>query len=97
MSLKVVVVAVLETSPPKLRLDVTVSQKQIAHVLIADDGERWWAVDAHGELTEWNRDGKLRRRERLSGSVSSAPARVRDGWLLPTTAGELVRLQGAEP
>ncbi len=90
-------VAVLESSPMKLRLDVAVSQKPIAHVLIADDGERWWAVDVHGELTEWKRDGKLRRREGLSGSVTSAPARVRDGWLLPTTAGELFRLSGAKP
>lgn len=89
-------VAVLESSPPKLRLDVAVSRKPIAQVLISDDGERWWAVDVHGELTEWNRDGKLRRRERLSGSVTSAPARVRDGWLLPTTAGELFRLSGAK-
>lgn len=90
-------VAVLDASPPKLRLDVAVSQKPISHVLIADDGDCWWAIDAHGELTEWNRDGKLRRRERLSGSISSAPARVRDDWLLPTTAGELVRLRGAQP
>ena len=90
-------VAALGSSELKLRLDVTVSQKPIAQVLIADDGERWWAVDVHGELTEWNRDGKLRRRERLSGAITSAPARIRDGWLLPTTAGELFRLSGARP
>jgi len=85
-------VALINTGSFRIDHDVDVSPFPVPHVLMDPDGQRVRAIDAHGTLMEIQPDGSVTGRRPLSGPVSATPVRQLDAWLIPTSAGEVVRL-----